>query len=198
MSHIFLQAVYTLSVRVSLTLHRKLNSIWGASNQMKFKLKVTIKLSECRGYDHWGSPSLFPHLLLPALSTWVMWAWHLACKSCQMSHPTSDKMHSCNEVPDSGSTWVTRTSWRVERIERGTGLSPPDLRHCDLLPNPFSVIGCRRKQSHISLYASATAFAPLSEGFSIVQLLLLPTSRPQVVARVGIELSRLRVFGQLQ
>lgn len=53
-SHISPQTVYTLSVRVSLTLHRKLNSIWGASNQMKFKLKVTIKLSECR--DHWGSP----------------------------------------------------------------------------------------------------------------------------------------------
>lgn len=79
----------------------------------------------------------------------------------------------------------------LERAEAGNGLCQPDLRHCDLLRNPFSVIGCRRKQSHISHSYSLIPRMP----FSIV---LLAASRPQVVARVGIELSRLRVFGQLQ
>lgn len=95
-SHISPQTVYTLSVRVSLTLHRKLNSIWGASNQMKFKLKVTIKLSECR--DHWGSPAVpFPTLfpsspIYYALLCQLEWCgrgtWHANHVKCHIQLQT--------------------------------------------------------------------------------------------------------------
>lgn len=134
---------------------------------MKFKLKVTIKLSECRGYDHWGSP-LLPSLPPSTTPCSVNLSDVGVALGMQiMSNVTSNFRQDAQLQRGARFRFYLGHKNFLESGEgRGrTGLSPPDLRHCDLLPNPFSVIGCRRKQSHISLYASATAFAPLGGFF---------------------------------